>query len=204
MKKIFHITDHLPDYHPIWGGAEKVAYRQINLSSGLENFKIFVGATKPYKKIQENFKFFRIWSVEDFFPKKLHFLVTGVKNHILPFDIISFFQLLFLFLKIRPEIIHLHKANKISFTPIFVGWILRIPVVLAIYDYWYFCPGGMLINKERSLCRKFHGSWCKDCTAVTDFRILLPVIGPIRRKLFNYFLNKLTLLPCCQNPWKYF
>ena len=30
MIKILHLTDHLPEYHEPWGGAEKVAYRHIS------------------------------------------------------------------------------------------------------------------------------------------------------------------------------
>lgn len=187
--KILHLTDHLPDYYPVWGGAEKVAYRHINILSDKKDIKLYVGATKPEKPVKEKFKFFRIWTLEDFFPKKLHLYITGFKNQVFPFDPIAFVSLMKLVKKTRPDIIHIHKANKISFAPIIIGKLFKIPVVLAIYDYWYFCPGAMLIDKEANLCHRFHGPWCASCSATEKFGLAAQITSIYRRRLFDFFFS---------------
>jgi glycosyltransferase involved in cell wall biosynthesis len=187
--RILHISDALPDYHLIWGGAEKIAYRQIKLSTELNNFEIFVAGTKPIKLVKENFYFFPILTIENLLPKKIARLFFAFKNQIFPFDLISFFHLIFIFLKIKPNIIHLHKTSKISLTPIVVAKIFKIPVILATYDYWYFCPNRLLIDKEGNPCYRFQGPWCKNCSSL-EGRFLLKFLSLFRKKIFNFFLLK--------------
>jgi glycosyltransferase involved in cell wall biosynthesis len=157
--------------------------------SDKKDIKLYVGATKPEKPVKEKFKFFRIWTLEDFFPKKLHLYITGFKNQVFPFDPIAFVSLIQLVKKTRPDIIHIHKANKISFAPIIIGKLFKIPVVLAIYDYWYFCPGAMLIDKEANLCHRFHGPWCASCSATEKFGLAAQITSIYRRRLFDFFFS---------------
>ncbi|MGC9049058.1 MAG: glycosyltransferase family 4 protein [Patescibacteria group bacterium] len=191
IKRVLHISDALPDYHSVWGGAEKVAFRQIKMSVELNNFEIFVASTKSIKPIKENFHFFSVLTAEDFLPQKISRLASAFKNQIFPFDLISFFSLFYIFLKIRPKIIHLHKTVKISLTPIIVAKIFRIPVVLAIYDYWYFCPNRLLIDKQANPCYRFHGRWCRDCSSLGG-RPPLRFLSLFRRKIFDFFLSKIN------------
>ena len=191
MKIIFHLTDHLPEYHQPWGGAEKVAYRHLSsLIDYQKGWKFYVGTVKPLKKIEEKFHHVRIWTIEDFFPKKLHLYVTGFKNQVFPFDPIAFFSVLVTAIRIKPDLIHIHKANKISFAPIIVGRLLKIPVVLAIYDYWYFCPGAMLIDAQSHPCHKFHGIWCRECSGIERFGPVAKFAAFFRKPLFDFFLNR--------------
>ncbi len=185
--KIFHITDALPDYHQIWGGAEKVAYRQIIMSAKLKEAEVFVGAVKPIKKLTESFRFFRVWTVEDILPQKLGHYFSKFKNQIIPFDIISFFSLACIILKIKPNVIHIHKTVSISLTPIIVAKMFKIPVILAVYDYWGFCPNRLLIDKQINPCYRFHGPWCKKCSSLEN-RFLMKVISNFRKRIFNFFL----------------
>lgn len=191
MKKIFHLTDHLPEYHQPWGGAEKVAYRHIDALIGYQkDWRFFVGTVKPLKKVKEKFKHLRVRTIEDFFPQKLHLYVTGFKNQVFPFDPVAFFSLLVIVQKIKPDLIHIHKANKISFAPIIVGKLLKIPVVLAIYDYWYFCPAAMLVDAEGKTCRKFHGQWCQNCSGIKKFGLIGKMAALFRKPLFDFFLGR--------------
>lgn len=192
VKKILHLTDHLPEYHQPWGGAEKVAYRHISVLLDQKGIETYVGTTKPLKKVEENFYHKRVWTLEDLFPKKFYLYITGFKNQLLPFDPVAFLSVLFLLLRVRPDIIHIHKANKISFAPIVAGKILRVPVVLAIYDYWYFCPGAMLIDEEANVCHKFHGRWCGECSATRKFGLGGKVASFYRRPLFDWFYSMVS------------
>lgn len=189
--KILNITDALPDYYKTWGGAEKVAYRHIKISTNLEGKKIFVGGTKPVKRIEEDFTFLRIYTIEDFLPQMLSRYITGLKNQIFPFDLVSFFSLIFIFFRIRPHIIHLHKAEKISLTPVIVAKIFKIPIILSIYDYLFFCPKNILVNKENNLCDKFHGSWCRKCSVI-EKSFILKLFSFFRRNFFDFFLLKVN------------
>ncbi len=187
--RLLHISDALPDYHSVWGGAEKVAFRQIKVSAIFNNFKVFAAGTKPSKQVKEGFDFFSILTTENFLPPKIGRMVSAFKNQIIPFDLVSFFSLLYILLKIRPHIIHLHKTARISLTPIIAAKLFKIPVVLAIYDYWYFCPNRLLIDKQANSCYRFHGQWCKNCSSL-EGRPLLKFLSIFRRKIFDFFLSK--------------
>lgn len=188
--KILHLTDHLPGYHKVWGGAEQVAYRYIKLQIDGEN-EIIVGVVKPEKIVAENLKIRRIRVLEDFFPDKYQVYLTGIKNRILSFDPVAFINLLWILKKEKPDIVHFHKFNKMSFSTILAASIAGAKIVLGMYDYWYLCPGGMLIDQKRNLCRRFHGPWCAKCDAVSDFRFLLPVVSRLRRPVFDFFLKRI-------------
>lgn len=186
---LLHITDALPDYHLVWGGAEKVAFRQINMSVLLNNFQVFVAGTRPTKQVKEHFKFFSVLTTENCLPSRIGRIVSALKNQIFPFDIVSFFSLISIVLKTKPNIIHLHKTAKISLTPIIVAKLFKIPVVLAIYDYWYFCPNRLLVDKQANPCYRFHGPWCRNCSSL-EGRPFLKFLSIFRRKLFDVLLLK--------------
>jgi glycosyltransferase involved in cell wall biosynthesis len=189
--RILHLIDHLPDYHENWGGAEKSAFRRIKVLSSSKEIETIVAGTKPKKTVSEKFSFYRIITLEDFFPKGLRLYITGFKNQIFPFDLISFFSSLFLILKIKPSVVHLHKANQISFSPITVCRLLRIPVVLSISDYWYLCPSADLLD-EGNICRKFQGPWCSNCSATRKFGFVRKFAYLYRKQVMDYFLSEVS------------
>jgi glycosyltransferase involved in cell wall biosynthesis len=188
--KTLHVSDHLPGYHRNWGGAEQVAYRYMKLLSDTGEVSLSVAATRPIKDVDE-FRFYRVRTIEDFFPTKFHVFITGIKNRIFSFDPLSFLNFLMVLLKEKPQIVHFHKFNKISFSAILAAKIAGAKTIMGIYDYWYFCPATALVDQKGQICERFHGPWCKDCDAVTDFRFLLPLISPIRRPIFDFFYRRI-------------
>jgi glycosyltransferase involved in cell wall biosynthesis len=193
--KVFHLSDHLPNYHQVWGGAEQVAYRYLKLLTLSQKVEIIAGTVRPIRPIKENFKNYRIWVIEDLFPKKWLLYITGIKNRLVSFDLLSFLHLLLLFKKERPQIVHFHKTNQISLCAILAAKISGAKVVLSMYDYWYFCPGAMLIDKEGRLCQKFHGRWCGSCSGVYESRFLLPVTSLFRKQVFDFFYRFVDAFP---------
>lgn len=191
-QRILHLIDHLPDYHKNWGGAEKSALRRIQILSQSNDFETIVVATKPQKKVVEQFTFYRIWTMEDLFPKRIQLYITGFKNQILSFDPISFFGLIKLIRKIKPDIVHLHKANKISLAPILICKLLKIPLVLSVSDYWYFCPSADLIDKEGDPCLRFQGKWCANCSATLKFGFLRRFAYRYRRPIMDLFISQVS------------
>ena len=66
---------------------------------------------------------------------------------------------------------------------------MRIPVILAIYDYWYLCPGAMLIDEQANVCHRFQGRWCVSCTATRKFGLGAKIASFYRRQLFDWFYS---------------
>lgn len=192
MIKVLHIIDHLPNYHKVWGGAEKSAIRRIKTLTKSKNFQTYVAATKPQKPVKEDFIFFNIKTVEEFFPSSWALYITGIKNQFLPFDILSFFSTLRLIKKVKPDVVHLHKTNKISFSPILACWILHVPIALSISDYWHFCPLAVLMDNNGHLCHRFHGSWCARCPGTEKYGPMRKFAFIFRRPIFDFFLGKVN------------
>ncbi len=190
--KIFHITDHLPGYHKMWGGAEQAAYRIIKLLCKNKDIENRVVATNPVKEVKEDFKFHAIKSMEYYAGERFSFLTSGFKNRGIPFDPVSFFSSYGFFKKERPDLIHIHKANLLSFSIIQSAILLKIPVIQSIYDYWYFCPGSALVTIDGELCDKFHGIRCIRCNVFRDFKFLSKVMLLFRWKwLFDYYYRNI-------------
>mgnify|MGYP001576941359 CR=1 FL=1 len=201
--KIFHITDHLPGYHKVWGGAEQAAYRIVKLlcrSKDIENWVITTNPTcssmltEDEKEFSnEDFRFHAIKSMEYYAGKRFEFLTSGFKNRGIPFDPVSFFSSYKLFRKTRPDLIHVHKANLLSFSVIQSAILLKIPVILSVYDYWYFCPAVSLVKGDGRLCDEFHGVQCIGCDALKDWKILTKVLLFFRwKKLFDYYYSNIN------------
>jgi len=63
--------------------------------------------------------------------------------------------------EICPDIIHICHLLHLSSSIIDAAKELRIPVVLTLRDFWFFCPKWIRLKSDRSLCREDF-SW-KDC-----------------------------------------
>jgi glycosyltransferase involved in cell wall biosynthesis len=189
--KIVHATNYLPFYHAIFGGGEQAVYRLAKLQVK-KGYDVYVLSTKPVKKPKEDFKFFSVNIMEDYFSKIKSF-VSAFKLVFFPVDLISFFSSYKILKKIRSDILHLHNFNILSFSILQAAKILKIPVVLSIYDYWYFCPLAMLFDKDWNVCKKYHGVHCSACLK-TRSNIPEFLIKPFlffRKVLFDHFLNKI-------------
>lgn len=166
--KIVFATDYLPVYHNTWGGGEQACFRIARILSR-NGYDITVLSTRPDRIPDEDFNFQRLRVVEDFFPKGLRYTLRQLKSAFFPFDIVSFISSYFILRKIKPDILHLHNIHCLSFSLAFVARILKIPVIISIYDYGIICPIGFLWKLsnfsyyEGVNCDKFHGTHCFDC-----------------------------------------
>lgn len=190
--KICHATDCLPSYHRIWGGAEQACYRIINLLT-INNVNVCVIGTKPIKKIDEKFHFYKIPTWEEFFNKKIIWRYERIKDLILPFDPLSFFRTLLLLKKIKPDILHLHRVNLLSYSLILSAKLLNIPTVISIYDYWCICPTGLLLKPDKNICKTFHGPQCLKCFPVFKLNQLDAIIVILRKIFFDFFLYSIDM-----------
>jgi len=184
---ILHVADYLPGYHEKWGGAELACWRLFCLlkKQGLE---INIATIKPIKKPQENYNFFFLQTVENLMPRALRPFYSRITS-IIPVDFLVLIQFYRLILKVKPKLIHLHNFKHLSFAVIWAAKLLKVPMVLSIYDYWYFCPNETLMHSRGEVCVEFHGVGCLDCFGIPAF---FGYQLKFRRRLFNFFLNKIN------------
>lgn len=186
--RICYATNYLPGYHKIWGGAEQACYKMAKLlvQNGQE---ITVLATRPLKALKEKFEFFSLPVLENYFlGRRLVFLKER-----LGYDPLSGIPSYRILKKIRPDVLHLHNFDLLSFSLVISAKKLGIPILSSIYDYWLFCPRRILVNHRDEICRTYHSSHCATCIALKrfNFRQKVPLI--FRRKLFDFFLNKIDI-----------
>ncbi|OPZ90033.1 MAG: Glycogen synthase [candidate division TA06 bacterium ADurb.Bin417] len=63
----------------------------------------------------------------------------------------------------------------------------RVPRVLTVYDYWFFCPRETLIRPSGEKCSDYHGPACLDCLKTPPrYRLMTR----LRRPVFNFFLRR--------------
>lgn len=184
--RICYATNYLPGYHKIWGGAEQACYKMAKLlvQNGQE---ITVLATKPLKALKEKFEFFSLPVLENYFlGRRLVFLKER-----LGYDPLSGIPSYRILKKIRPDVLHLHNFDLLSFSLIPSAKRLNIPVLFSVYDYWLLCPRRILVDNRGKICKKYHGPHCRDCIKPErfDFRQKTSLVS--RRKVFNFFFDKI-------------
>jgi len=193
--RVLHIIDFLSEYHSIYGGAEIATERLVKglNNSGIENFLMVTYPDKnlnvpqniiPVKTIYNYIDLKNQKSFKNRFLRMVDFYKT-----IFPFDIVVFFKSRKILKKIKPDIIHFHNFKKLSFSILLWTKIYKIPAVLTIYDYWFFCPNETLIYKDGKICKFYNSQKCFNCFKIPlRFRIFLP----FRKFFFNFFLNMIN------------
>src|SRR3989339_146734 len=184
--KVFHFTNYYPNLHSIWGGAERACQQTVTLLKN-KNVTNYI-ATLSHKQASQS-NFFIIPTLEHFLPLLLKDICKNFKLLIFPFDFIAFISSFIFFKKIKPDIIHLHNFNLMSFAPLVAAKFLKIPTVLSIYDYWYFCPQEMLMKKDGTICHEFQGFRCLSCYEPGRFALIKKFSLFFRKHIFNFFLS---------------
>jgi len=157
--------------------------------------EISVITTKPLKKITE-FKSFTVKLLDNYLEPLAYY------KAIFPYDLAAYFSLKKILKKIKPDIIHLHNFNKISFAVIAAAKKLKIPVLYSIYDYWSICPVESLIDYKNENCKRFHGSWCKNCLKKRKFAFLQSFFARFRKRYFDKYINKIDKFIVLSNSSK--
>lgn len=150
--KICLVSDTLPGFHKIWSGAETVC---VNLSDTLkmEGCEVFF-LTYPFD--------YRIEKKD-----KIYELISPLRSsertkRLLPFDPFSFLHCLAIFLRERPDLVHIH--GKACFTAVAAAArLLGVKVVFSVLDYFLICLHNTLINREGEICSQVLGMACEPC-----------------------------------------
>lgn len=175
--KIAHIINTFPGYHKRVGGGEQAALRLIRklIKGGDRNY---IYTTRFDLKTKDTeFDVMPLPVLEDYLGPLARF--AGVlKWYLFQFDLLTFIAAVFEFSEKRPKVVHLHNMYTLTFAVLAAAKLLKIPVVLSIYDYWYFCPLSTLLDHNGSACRKFHASHCAAC--------LPPLLRPVQKALLYF------------------
>lgn len=199
--KICHFTDYLPKYHRLWGGSEQGCYRIVKLllKNGVD---ACIAGTTPFKKVEE-FEFHEIPTWEKYLNRKIIWRYEKLKDACFPFDFQAFFSSYFLLKRLKPDIVHLHRVNYISFAPVLSAKLLKIPVVASLYDYWHICPNLILVDYDRNEnCKSFHGPRCISCYRANENKNLDNFLYALRRTGFDVFLKRIDAFHVLSNSSK--
>jgi len=153
------LTNHLPGYHQLWGGAETACYR---LAQGLSSLglDITVITKNPNKKIEESFKTI---SIDDQWCKGL---LLKAANRLIQFDYCNPIlgrKVQGALKRLDPQLVHLQKFDNFSVAIIPRIKKMGLPIVASIYDYILFCPNGLLLKEDGTSCRLFQSIQCRKC-----------------------------------------
>jgi len=72
-------------------------------------------------------------------PKDMKIILPIKLRYIFPLDPLAFFHSLFVFKKLKPDLIHLHNFKLFTLSIVLSARLLGIPIVFSVYDYFIFC-----------------------------------------------------------------
>ncbi|MFH1369302.1 MAG: glycosyltransferase family 4 protein [Elusimicrobiota bacterium] len=189
--KIAFIANYLRGYHSHAGGAEKAIQQTAELAQKKGNEVFFV--TLPFDGEQDAESFsgavYGVPVTETVFPF-LKKYIEILKWYLSQFDPVSYFSILKLLKREKPDIVHLGNFQFLTFSAVSAAKKLGIPVILSVYDYWYFCPSTSLFDKKNRICRDFHGARCVGCLP-SEFSIIQSALLFFRKMVFDRFLGKI-------------
>ena len=202
--KICFASDNLVGYHKSWAGAEQACYRLAKLLIK-NNHNVFFLTEKIDKVPEERLQVSEVASIgKGFFSRK----IKSVLRHFFPFDPIAGFSSYRALKKIRPDILHLHRFNDLSLSLVWSAKRLGIPVVFSMYDFWFICPRGTLIDIKGKSCTRFQGENCDDCLGLKNKSVSTAkkIVSfkrayGLRKKVIDYFFNKIDAIIVLSNSW---
>jgi glycosyltransferase involved in cell wall biosynthesis len=178
--KVCHVSDTLPGSHSRWGGAEQACRRIMDMQFD-EGLDLFAITSRPDSSVAYgNIRIFSVPVLDG---------LRALKQMLIPFDPLSFLPLCRILSSERPDIVHLHRVNIISLSAALAARLLQIPVVVSIYDYYYFCPKETMVDGNGNRCNSFHGGGCASCMALPNNSALKRTAISRRRGSFDFFLR---------------
>ena len=182
--RVCHVTDTLPGYHRIWGGAERATVRLVEALSrgGVENH---VCSMPPEKGVDEGFHFHPLRTADSLFGGRAAAAIRKVKRVWYPRDAVAAGDFRRVLKSVRPDVVHFHNINVLSLSLVEAAKRLAFPSVMGIYDYWLFCPKSTLIDGKNRPCRESQGAACVSCVDPPSMRGLHSFFMRRRGKIFG-------------------
>lgn len=148
--KICLISDQLVECHKTWSGAELVCKQAAELLEKEKQEVIFI--TTEFDKNSSSHKILQIKP-----SKNIFFRLRGI--------IYSFRYLK----KEKPDIIHFFHSNYLSIPAMISAYILKIPAIFTVLDYFIICPRNNLRLDNGEVCDKKEGLRCLKCVSPSKF-----------------------------------
>lgn len=187
---VLHVSNFLPEYHKIWGGAEQIALRTARLLKK-SDINVSFCTSKFLKKKEENLDIYTVKNLKTYLGNSFVKIFNSLKTYGLMFDIPAYISFLSILKKTKPDVIHFHKFEEFSFSLICAANLRKIPKVVSIYDYFYFCPLETLEKTDGGACKKFNGVHCAQCIPSRRFSALRKFFLMARRNILKFFLSKI-------------
>ncbi|MCC6347926.1 MAG: glycosyltransferase family 4 protein [Nitrospirales bacterium] len=184
--KVLHVTNYFRGTHHHVGGAEQACYRTARMLSD-SGHEVAV-ATKRFDagSMTETppFPVHPLPVVEDHLPKSFSLYVEAIKWYAIQYDPLARSSFRRLLRKERPDVVHFHNFQFLTFSLVREAFRQRIPLCLSVYDYWIFCPKAMLLRPDNSFCAEAHGTRCLPCLPKSYSSLQKRLLG-IRRMIFD-------------------
>jgi len=158
MKIVYIVHEFPPDYI----GGTGVAVHQVTKDMLKRGHRVWVLAPQRWKDVFSSIGFYDE-KVDGLSVRRLIFNRELSPNPIL-YEYYN--PILFIYAKdflrnISPDIIHIYHLLHFSSSIIDAAWELRIPIVLTLTDFWFFCPKWIRLRSDGTLCENDF-SW-QDC-----------------------------------------
>ena len=177
--KICLISDQLVGHHKSWSGAELVCKQVVEFLKKEKQEVIFI--TTEFDKKNNSREILQI-------------PIVNVKSNILKIFVTLFFRILgivysFKYLKReKPDIVHFLHSNYLSIPVMISTYILKIPTVFTVLDYFIICPRNNLRLDDGKICSKKEGLHCLKCVSWLKFleKIIIRIFSKNLKKVITF------------------
>ncbi|MBN1622350.1 MAG: glycosyltransferase family 4 protein [Endomicrobiales bacterium] len=187
--KIVYVTNYLPGYHAHAGGAERAINNIAKLLSAKGHDVYFLTLPADVKNGSRsgNDKVYKIKTLESIFPF-LKKYIEILKWYVFQYDPLAYRNAKKVLEEVKPDIIHCGNFQFLTFGVLKAARELKIPTIVSIYDYWYFCPLTTLYDYKEEFCRLYHSAKCLPCLPGT-MRPVQAVLVSLRKSYFDNLIK---------------
>jgi glycosyltransferase involved in cell wall biosynthesis len=184
--KIIHVTNYFRDKHNHIGGAEQACYRTIRMlrDNGYNTLAVTTHFDCSDNKNNHQIGLYELPTYEDYLPSIFAKFVEVLKWYALQQDIVALKEFKKILNKEKPDIIHFHNFQFLTFSLIYAAYKKKIPTCISIYDYWLFCPKAQLLKPDNTFCQDAHGLHCIHCLP-DQFSFIQKMLLLFRKKIFD-------------------
>ena len=192
--KILHVSNYFRGLHQHVGGAEQACFRTVTMTRehGHEVYLVttsFDRSSLPSGESIYEYPVYPVKTFERYLPDVLVQYLEAVKWYTLQYDPLAGRAFKNILQQERPDVVHFHNFQFLTFSLLREAYRQRIPSCLSIYDYWPFCPKAMLLKPDNSFCQAAHGLRCVECLP-QQFVPVQKALLSFRRRIFDRCFDK--------------
>lgn len=181
-----HVSNYFRDTHSHFGGAEQACYRTIRMT--LDHGHDACAGTGRFDadraKLTNSLRLYPLPRTEDYLPQAVVKYSEAAKWYSLQYDPFSRAAFKKVLKKERPDLVHFHNFQFLTFSLLREAFSQGVPACLSIYDYWVFCPKAMLLLPDNTFCREAHGVRCLRCLPA-GFGFIQRMLLAVRKRVFD-------------------